>query len=68
MGSGEVHVNKDKVAAVANWEAPKDIKGIQQFLGFANYYNRVIPDFAKVTAPISTLLSNQKEFMWTAEQ
>ena len=28
VGSGEVHVDKDKVAAVANWEAPKDIKGI----------------------------------------
>ena len=28
VGSGEVYVNKDKVAAVANWEAPKDIKGI----------------------------------------
>ena len=26
--SGEVHVDKDKVAAVANWEALKDIKEI----------------------------------------
>ena len=28
VGSGEVHVDKDKVAAVANWEASKDIKGV----------------------------------------
>ena len=28
VGSGEVHVDKDKVAAVANWEPPRDIKGI----------------------------------------
>ena len=28
MGSGEVYVDKYKVAAVANWEVPKDIKGI----------------------------------------
>ena len=28
VGSGEVHVDKDKVATVANWEPPKDIKGI----------------------------------------
>ena len=27
VGSGEVHV-KDKVAAVTNWEPPKDIKGV----------------------------------------
>ena len=28
VGSGEVYVDKDKVAAVANWEPPKDIKGV----------------------------------------
>ena len=28
VDSGEVHVDKDKVSAVANWEPPKDIKGI----------------------------------------
>ena len=28
VGSGEVKVDKDKVAAVASWEPPKDIKGI----------------------------------------
>ena len=27
-GSGEVHVDQDKVAAVANWEVPTDIKGV----------------------------------------
>ena len=68
VGSGVVHVNKDKFAAVTDWEPSKDIKGVQQFLGFANYYNRFIPDFAKVAAPISNLLSNQKEFKWGTEQ
>ena len=28
VGSGEVHVNIDRFGAVANWEVPKDIKGI----------------------------------------
>ena len=28
VGSGEVRVDKDKVTAVANWEPPRDIKGI----------------------------------------
>ena len=27
IGSGEVHVDKDKVTAVGKWDAPKDIKG-----------------------------------------
>ena len=37
------------------------------FWAFANYYNRFIPDFAKVAGLISNLLSNQKEFKWTTE-
>ena len=28
VGSGEVYVDQDKVAAVVNWEAPTDIKGV----------------------------------------
>ena len=28
IGSGEVHVDQDKVAAVANCEAPTDVKGV----------------------------------------
>ena len=28
LGSGEVYVDKDKVATVANWEPPKDIKRV----------------------------------------
>ena len=68
VGSGKVHVDKDKVAAVTNWEPPRDIKGVEQFLGFAKFYNRFIPDFAKVAAPISNLLSNHKKFKWGTEQ
>ena len=28
VGSGEVYVDQDKVAAVTNWKAPTDIKGV----------------------------------------
>ena len=52
---------------MADWEAPKNIKGVQQFLGFANYYNRFVPNFATVAAPISSLLSGKQEFVWGPE-
>ena len=29
VGSGELSVDEDKVVAVADWEAPTDIKGVQ---------------------------------------
>ena len=67
VGSSELRVDPDKVLAVADWAAPHDIKGIWQFLGFANYYNHFIHGFARVTAPISNLLSNKQEFVWGEE-
>ena len=29
VGSGKLRMDKDKVVAVAYWEAPSDIKGVQ---------------------------------------
>ena len=28
VGSGELHVNPNKVSAIADWAAPQDIKGV----------------------------------------
>ena len=67
VGSGELNVDPDKVSAVADWAALRNIKGVKQFLGFANYYNRFIRKFARIAAPISNLLSNKLEFLWGEE-
>ena len=68
VGSGELRVDSDKVAAVLDWESPKDIKGVLQFLGFANYYNRFIKSFVHIAAPILNLLYGLREFVWGIEQ
>ena len=67
VGSGELCVDPDKVSPVADQAAPCDIKGVKQLLGFANYYNHFICEFARVAAPISNLLSNKLEFVWGEE-
>ncbi|KAG5723112.1 hypothetical protein E4T56_gene215 [Termitomyces sp. T112] len=45
--TGEVTVEMDpvKVEGVAEWLEPKNKKGMQAFLGFANFYWRFIQDF-----------------------
>ena len=40
---------------------------ISSYLGFANYYNRLISNFAKITSPISKL-SGKHEIVWEDEQ
>ncbi|KAK1608773.1 hypothetical protein QYE76_032446 [Lolium multiflorum] len=39
-----IAVNPSKVAAVLEWEAPKNVKEIRGFLGMAGYYRRYMKD------------------------
>ncbi|GJP46957.1 hypothetical protein CLOM_g6194 [Closterium sp. NIES-68] len=35
-----------------------------QFLGFANYYNRFVPQYAKIAAPLTNLLKKNTPYKW----
>ncbi|CAI7789910.1 unnamed protein product [Closterium sp. NIES-53] len=38
-----VYVDLREIEAVEKWKVSENIKDLQQFLGFANYYNRFVP-------------------------
>ncbi|KAM4795595.1 uncharacterized protein WCC33_000654 [Rhinophrynus dorsalis] len=44
-----------KLASVTTWPQPKDLKAVQRFLGFANYYRRFIHHYATLVAPLTAL-------------
>ena len=43
-----VEVDQEKVTAALNWPTPKNVKNIQEFLGFVNFYRRFIPEFRNI--------------------
>lgn len=55
-GSG-ISLDPIKVAAVAAWTAPRTVKQLQSFLGFANFYRRFIAGFGQLAAPLTDLLT-----------
>ncbi|GJP33534.1 hypothetical protein CLOM_g18063, partial [Closterium sp. NIES-68] len=57
-----VHVDPKKVEAVRTWKTPENVKELQQFLGFANYYNRFVPQYAKLAAPLTNLLKKNTPY------
>ena len=57
-----------KVEAVRDWPVPTDVKGIQRFLGFANFYRKFIQDYAKLTKPLTDLIKKETPFVWTEAQ
>jgi hypothetical protein len=52
----------EKVKVVEEWWEPTNIKGVQSFLGFANFYRRFIRDFSKITTPLTKL--TWKDRLW----
>jgi hypothetical protein len=62
-----VRMDPEKVKAVIEWEAPRSIKGVQSFIGFANFYRRFIDKFSDIVRPITNLIRKNQAFEWTSE-
>ena len=55
-----VECDPSMLETVANWEVPKDVKQLQSFLGFSNFFRRFIAGFAKIAQPLTKLLGSDK--------
>jgi transposase InsO family protein/predicted aspartyl protease len=62
-GNG-IRMDPAKVKAIEEWKAPTTVKGVQAFLGFANFYRRFIQDYSPLTAPLNDLTRKDQVFSW----
>jgi hypothetical protein len=60
-----VSMNPSKVKSVLDWAPPKNIRGLQSFLGFANYYRRFIQNYSKKIQGITALTRKGVKYSWT---
>jgi hypothetical protein len=58
-------VDPKKVAAILDWKALKDVRGIRSFIGMASYYRRFIEGFSKIDRRMTALLAKKVEFKCT---
>ncbi len=47
---------KKHLDAVKDWPKPTNVKELQTFLGFVNFYRRFIPGYASIAEPLYCLL------------
>jgi hypothetical protein len=59
-----ISVDPSKVQEVMDWKLPKSAHQIRSFLGLAGYYRRFIPDFSRITKPMTELLKKGVKFVW----
>lgn len=63
-----VTMDQHKVMAIKEWPIPKNVKDIQTFMGFCNFYRKFIEGFSRICVPINHLLKKKIEWNWGEEQ
>jgi hypothetical protein len=62
-----VKTDEDKVKTIKNWQEPRNLKQLQQFLGLAGYYRKFIRDFARIAAPLYALTKKDCNWKWNED-
>ena len=65
ISTSGVRIDPAKVECVTNWKEPQDVKEIQNFLGFANFYRRFIRNFSKLVKSLNDLTKKDIKFCWS---
>lgn len=55
----------EKVSSVIDWPVPTNVKQVQQFVGFTNYYRRFISNYSLLAAPLTNLTKKDTPFLWS---
>lgn len=66
IGSDGIKMDPTKVEAILSWGVPTNLKEVQGFLGFANFYRRFIKNFSRVVGPLTDLTKKGRTFAWSA--
>lgn len=59
--------NPDKISAIEKYPIPNTPKEIKQFLGLLGYYRKFIPDFARLTKPLTLCLKKGSKVVHSPE-
>lgn len=62
-----IEVDPDKVSVVTQWQYPSNVRGVQSFLGFCNFYRRFIRNYGVIAKPLTNLTKATTPFHWTQE-
>jgi hypothetical protein len=67
VGKAGLQMDASKVQPILDWPIPVSVKGVQSFLGFANFYRRFIKNYSKIVSPLTRLTRKDTAFEWTSE-
>ena len=60
----EVKMNSSKINIIVNWLILINVKDIQSFLNFTNFYKRFIYDYSKIAISLTRFIRKDVLFIW----
>ncbi|CAJ0923136.1 unnamed protein product [Ranitomeya imitator] len=60
-------MDNSKIKAIQEWPIPKNVKEVERFIGFANFYRRSIKNFSDIVSPITRLTQKKTAFIWSPQ-
>ncbi|MBW0549472.1 hypothetical protein O181_089187 [Austropuccinia psidii MF-1] len=67
VSSEGLKIDSSKVQQILNWPQPNNIKALQSFLGFANFYCCFIKNYSKKISALTSLLKKDSPFIFNEE-
>ncbi len=61
----EIKMNSFKINIIVNWFILINVKNIQSFLDFTNFYRRFIYDYSKIAISLTRLIRKDVLFVWS---
>jgi hypothetical protein len=60
----EIRMNSKKIEIILQWATSQNLKQMQKFLEFCNFYRRFIKNFAKIVKSLIKLTRKNVSFIW----
>jgi hypothetical protein len=62
-----IKMDPEKITSIQDWEAPRNLKDVRAFLGFANSYYCFVQNYSKIVQPLTLLTQKGVAFVWKEE-
>jgi hypothetical protein len=62
-----IRMSDDKLEAMRESDAPKNVRDVRSFLGLTNLYGAFVPDYSDICSPVTALTGKGVSFEWTPE-
>ncbi len=60
----EIKINSSKINIIVNWFILINVKDVQSFLDFANFYRKFIYDYSRIAISLTHLIRKDVLFVW----